>query len=151
MKKEYIENHTTRRNFIRKGAAMGVTLGTLGTSEVLANDEAEFTSRTELNRQAKAFVSLFNLKYPIVQAPTAGPAGPELAIAIARSGAMGALPLTWRSPQEAYELVQQVKSATDGSFFVNYVLNFSPSPLTKRSRQERARFSSHGECQAKRA
>lgn len=85
----------------------------------------------KLNPSARAFMSQFNLKYPIVQAPTAGPAGARLAIAVANAGAMGALPLTWTPPQEVYELVKQVKAATSGSFFINYVLNFKPKSLDR--------------------
>lgn len=88
-------------------------------------------SSNKLNPQAEKFVSLFNLKYPIVEAPAAGPAGVKLAIAVAEAGAMGSLPLTWSTPEEAYNKVKQVKAATNGSFFVNYVLNFPPTSLDK--------------------
>jgi nitronate monooxygenase len=110
---------------------MGVTLSTSDTSELFSNDDEELTRSMELTRRAKGFLSLLHLKYPIVQAPAAGAAGPDLVIAVASAGALGGLPLTWASPEEAYELVQKVQSATHGSFFVNYVLNFEPKSLDK--------------------
>jgi nitronate monooxygenase len=72
------------------------------------------------------------LRYPIVQAPTNGPAGPELATAIADAGALGAIPLTWTAPDAALALVQQVRAATKGTFFANFVLAVDP-PFDPRS------------------
>ena len=88
-------------------------------------------SSNKLNPQAEKFISLFNLKYPIVEAPAAGPAGVKLAIAVAEAGAMASLPLTWTRTEQAIESVKQVKAATNGSFFVNYVLHFRPRSLDK--------------------
>ena len=47
-------------------------------------------------------MALFNLKYPIVQVPTAGPAGESLAITVTNEGegVTGALPLTWDSAED---------------------------------------------------
>lgn len=72
---------------------------------------------SRLNPQAERFMSLFNLKHPIVEAPAAGPAGVKLAIAVAEAGAMASLPLTWTRTEQAIESVKQLKAATNGSFF----------------------------------
>lgn len=74
---------------------------------------------------------MFNLKYPIIQAPTDGPATSALAIAVSNAGALGALPLTWVSPDLAYKRVMEVRSKTSGSFFAGYVLNFPTTSLDK--------------------
>ena len=79
-----------------------------------------------------AFRALLGLRYPIVQAPTNGPAGPELAVAVADAGALAAVPLTWQTPEAALALVRQVRAATKGVFFVNYVLAVDP-PFDPRS------------------
>ena len=73
-------------------------------------------STHKFNPQAEKFISLFNLKVPIVEAPAAGPAGAKLAIAVAEAGGMGSLPLTWASPDYATKVINHVKAATNGAF-----------------------------------
>lgn len=70
-------------------------------------------------------MTLFGLKYPILEAAH-GPknTSPELAIAVAKAGAMGALALTYHTPQSARDAVSKVRSATKGAFFINYILAF---------------------------
>lgn len=74
---------------------------------------------------------LFGLRSPICQAPTGSIAGPELAAAVSGAGALGALALTWASPEGAAELVHRVRQATTAPFQVNYAL-YKP-PLSLRS------------------
>jgi nitronate monooxygenase len=69
------------------------------------------------------------LDYPIFQAPTGGIAGPELAAAVSGAGGMGAMGLTWTSPEEARARVNQVRAATRRPFQVNFVLAFPPRAL----------------------
>jgi hypothetical protein len=69
-----------------------------------------------LNEHAQSFMEMLGLKYPIVQAPMDGPA---------------TVPLTWVTPDLAYESVKAVKSNTSGSFFANYVLNFPTDSLDR--------------------
>ena len=68
----------------------------------------EETAPVELHDRCRCFLSLFNLKYPIIQAPTDGPATSALAIAVSNAGALGALPLTWVSPDLAYKRVMEL-------------------------------------------
>jgi len=68
-------------------------------------------------------------RIPIYQAPTGSIAGPELAVAVANAGAMGAMALTWTEPTEAAAFVRQVRAATDGVFQVNFALAFPPKSL----------------------
>ncbi len=71
----------------------------------------------------------FGLQYPIWQAPTGSIAGPELAIAVAEAGGMGAMGMTWTQPEIAAAHVRQVLSATDKPFYVNFALAFPPDSL----------------------
>jgi NAD(P)H-dependent flavin oxidoreductase YrpB (nitropropane dioxygenase family) len=66
---------------------------------------------------------------PIIQAPTAGIAGAELAAAVSGAGALGSMGLTWTAPEAAAQRVRQVRAATSQPFLVNFVLAFSPTAL----------------------
>ncbi len=73
--------------------------------------------------------TLLDLRYPICQAPTGSIAGPELAAAVSDAGALGAMALTWASPEIAAELVHRVREATTAPFQVNYALYKPPRSL----------------------
>jgi len=76
-------------------------------------------------QRSKALMALFGLKYPIFEAPHgARNTTPELAIAVSKAGAMGALALTHHTPDSARDAVSKVRSATKGAFFINYILAF---------------------------
>ena len=47
-----------------------------------------------------------NIPIPIIQAPTAAIAGPELAAAVSSAGGLGAMGLTWTSPEAAAKRVR---------------------------------------------
>ena len=66
---------------------------------------------------------------PILQAPIGSCAGPDLAVAVAEAGGLGALALTWASPGEAKTRVQDVLRRTARPFQVNFVLAFEPVAL----------------------
>lgn len=66
---------------------------------------------------------------PILCAPTGSIAGPELAAAVADSGGLGAMGLTWTDPATAAAWVRQVKAATSAPFQVNFALAFPPNAL----------------------
>lgn len=72
---------------------------------------------------------LLGLRYPICQAPTGSIAGPELAAAVSGAGALGAMALTWASPEAASEQVRQVRAVTTAPFQVNYALYKPPVSL----------------------
>lgn len=75
------------------------------------------------------FCEQLGLDIPLVQAPTASIAGPELAAAVSSAGALGAMGLTWTPPDAAAQAVRQVRAATDRPFLVNFVLAFEPVSL----------------------
>ncbi len=72
---------------------------------------------------------LLGLRYPLCQAPTGSIAGPELAAAVSGAGALGAMALTWASPEVAAELVRRVRQATTAPFQANYALYKPPASL----------------------
>jgi nitronate monooxygenase len=121
----------SRRSFIRKAAASGIglSLGTLGVyKDPLLNESEEIPV---LHEMTKKLMAMFNLKYPIFQAPTGGAAWDTLAIAVSNAGAMGGLPLSETSPEVAYDIVTKVKAGTKRSFYINYILNFELVSLDK--------------------
>jgi NAD(P)H-dependent flavin oxidoreductase YrpB (nitropropane dioxygenase family) len=71
---------------------------------------------------ATDFTSLAGIDLPIVQAPIGSATTPELAAAVSNAGGLGLLSLTWRSPNEARELIRQTKELTDRPFGINLVL-----------------------------
>jgi NAD(P)H-dependent flavin oxidoreductase YrpB (nitropropane dioxygenase family) len=79
--------------------------------------------------RAKALMSLFKLKYPILEAPHGLATGPDLTIAVSNAGAMGSLALTGRSSDQTRTFVSNVRVATKGAFFVNYILREEPASL----------------------
>jgi len=74
-------------------------------------------------------MALFNLKYPIFEAPHGTATSPELAIAVSNAGAMGAHALTFRTPDVARKSVSQIRAGTKGPFLVNYILTWEPTTL----------------------
>jgi len=72
---------------------------------------------------------MFGLRVPIFQAPTGSIAGQELAAAVSQAGALGAMALTWASPEAAAEAVRWVRARTGAPFHVNYALYKPPDSL----------------------
>lgn len=70
-----------------------------------------------------------DLRIPLFCAPTGRIAGPELASAVSRAGAMGAMGLTSTEPQTARQHIRQVRAATPNPFQVNFALAFAPLAL----------------------
>ncbi len=75
------------------------------------------------------FAASHGLRYPIFQAPVGSIAGLELATAVSEAGGMGALALTWTSPEKARRLVESVRAQTELPFQVNFVLAFEAKSL----------------------
>jgi nitronate monooxygenase len=85
-------------------------------------------SKDELNASAKAFMETYRLDYPIVQA---APGGERLAQALANAGVMGALQMSWATPEDGYDTVSRMIANTRGNFYANYVLHAEPVTLDK--------------------
>jgi nitronate monooxygenase len=115
----------SRRDFIQTSAATGALLGAAGASGL----DAAQSRMTMPTPRAKAVMALFNLKYPIFEAPHGNATGPELAIAVSNAGAMGALALTSRGTDEVRTSVAKVRAATKKHFVINYILREEPVTL----------------------
>ena len=76
--------------------------------------------------RAKAFMALFDLRYPIVQAPAGGA---DLAAAISNAGGLGHIALWGGTQDTAAENVSNLRKQTKRPFVVNYVLSFEPRSL----------------------
>ncbi|CAN5575657.1 enoyl-[acyl-carrier-protein] reductase FabK [soil metagenome] len=70
---------------------------------------------------------LLSIETPIIQAPIGGATTPELVATVSNAGALGMLSLTWRSPEEARELIRQTRLLTSKPFGINLVLEWDPS------------------------
>lgn len=81
-----------------------------------------------LTETTKKLLADYNLKYPIFQA---APGGQDLAIAVAQSGGMGAVALSFDSPDYAFKVVNRMINATNGNFYGNYVLSVPPKSLDR--------------------
>jgi nitronate monooxygenase len=66
------------------------------------------------------------LSVPILQAPIGSCATPQLASAVSEAGGIGALALTWCSPEAAARMVSETRCRTNRPFQVNFVLSFEP-------------------------
>lgn len=113
----------TRRDFITTTATAGAALAFSSAPESVASPAP--TAILMPTERSKALMTLFGLKYPIFEAPHgARNTSPDLAIAVSKAGAMGALALTDHTPDSARDSVSKVRSATKGAFFINYILEF---------------------------
>ena len=71
---------------------------------------------------------LFGVRYPIVQAGMGGVAGPDLAAAVSRAGAMGVIAGAHLPPDELRARIRQLRTLTDRPFGVNLLLHPQVSP-----------------------
>jgi nitronate monooxygenase len=111
----------SRRDFLTR-TAVGLGASALGAAPALAAQ-----NRVNLpNAAAQALMAAFDLRYPVLQAPSGGQ---ELAAAISNAGGMGAFGL-WRTPPDtARRNVARMRTLTTGPFIANYVLTFEPESL----------------------
>jgi nitronate monooxygenase len=86
--------------------------------------------------RAMEFCDRFRLRLPILQAPMAGASRPELAIAIADAGGMGASGALQDSPQRIAEWARQFRAKSNGAFQLNVWIPES-SELDPQERQAR--------------
>jgi nitronate monooxygenase len=70
-------------------------------------------------QRAQAFCDRFGLRLPILQAPMAGSSPPELAVAVAEAGGMGAGGVLRDSPARIAEWVAQFRAGSSGALQLN--------------------------------
>lgn len=73
---------------------------------------------------------------PLVQAPMAGVASPELAAAVSRSGGLGSLGAGYMAPDAIRDAIREVRQRTDRAFAINL---FVPGPEPARGEPEALR------------
>ena len=111
----------SRRLFLRETIFTGAALRLAGTDSSAAQNAAAMPTA-----RVRAFMALFDLKYPIIQAPAGGA---ELAAAVSNAGGLGHIALWGGAQNTAAENVTNLKSQTKRPFVVNYVLSFEPRSL----------------------
>lgn len=67
---------------------------------------------------------LLGITVPIVQAPIGQASSPALVAAVSNAGGLGVLSGSWRSIEELWALVEDIRSRTDRPFAVNLVLEW---------------------------
>src|SRR5215467_2859021 len=68
----------------------------------------------------RRFQDLVGIELPILMAPMAGPATPELAIAVAEAGGLGSLPCTFLSDDQIRAELGIIRQRTDKPINVNF-------------------------------
>jgi nitronate monooxygenase len=76
----------------------------------------------------RRILDLFGIDIPIIQAPMAGPATPELAIAVIEAGGLGSLPCALLSVDQARQALERIRQATSGPLNVNFFCHIAPQP-----------------------
>ena len=111
----------TRRDFIKSGSVASALAAALPQPSA-----AQTPKRPMPTERSRAITGLFGLKYPIFEACHGSATGPELAIAVANAGAMGALSALGNAVN-THNSVSQVRASTKGSFAVNFLLAVQPA------------------------
>jgi nitronate monooxygenase len=106
----------TRREFLISGA-----VGALAAAFPVVSSAQPETGAFLPSARSQTIMKMFGLKYPIFEACHGSATSPELAIAVADAGAMGAL-ASLGNPENARNAVSKVRAATKGSFAVNIIL-----------------------------
>ena len=71
---------------------------------------------------------LLRIEHPIIQAPMAGSATPELAVAVANAGGLGSLGCATMAAEEVREAMARVRAKTNRPFNLNFFVH--PPPAT---------------------
>jgi nitronate monooxygenase len=87
-----------------------------------------------------ALTVLLGIEHPVIQAPTAGAATPELAAAVSAGGALGSLGSAALAPDELVSQARAVRAATDRPFNVNFFCHRPPELDEADAARARQRF-----------
>ncbi|GAA4315802.1 nitronate monooxygenase family protein [Mucilaginibacter gynuensis] len=80
-----------------------------------------------MNRKNEV-TQLFNVEYPIIQAPMLGVTTPEMVAAVSNNGGLGSLPVGGLSVDRTRALIHQTKALTQKPFAVNLFANANAMP-----------------------
>ena len=95
-------------------------------------------TRSRRLEHAQTFCTRFRLRVPLLLAPMAGVRAPELSIAVADAGAMGACGALLMEPKEIEEWIAEVRAATDGPLQLNLWIP-DPPPVRDERREAAVR------------
>jgi nitronate monooxygenase len=87
-----------------------------------------------------ALTELLGIEHPVIQAPMAGAATPELAAAVSGAGGLGSLGSAVLSPDELVRQARAVREATDRPFNVNFFCHRQPELDEPDAARARERF-----------
>src|SRR5258706_14035461 len=85
--------------------------------------------------RAQAFCDRFGLRVPILLAPMAGASAPDLSVAVANAGGLGACGTLLMKPAEIAQWAATVRAGTNGGFNLNIWI---PDPPAVRDRTREA-------------
>src|SRR6185437_8282524 len=80
----------------------------------------------------RRLIDLFKIEHPIVLAPMAGAVDADLAIAVARAGGLGSLPVALFNEQKMREQMAKIRAATDRPININFFCHTPPVPNNAR-------------------
>jgi nitronate monooxygenase len=88
---------------------------------------------------ATAITELLAIRHPVLQAPMAAAATPQLAAAVSAAGGLGALGSAVLTADELREQAAEVRSATDAPFNLNFFCHASAEPTAELAERARER------------
>jgi nitronate monooxygenase len=91
---------------------------------------------TSYRTRAESFCNRFDIRIPILLAPMAGASAPELSIAVANAGGLGACGALLMQPREILEWAATVRAASNDRFQLNLWI---PDPPPHRDREHESR------------
>ncbi|HSU93550.1 MAG TPA: nitronate monooxygenase [Gemmatimonadaceae bacterium] len=93
---------------------------------------------TSFRARAETFCDRFNIRIPILLAPMAGASAPELSIAVANAGGLGACGALLMQPGKILEWAATVRAASSDRFQLNLWIP-DPPPFRDREHESRVR------------
>lgn len=84
------------------------------------------------DKSAKTLTKLLDVQYPIIQAPMAGTATPELVAAVSNAGAIGSLAIGAATVEQARNMIARTRELTNRTFNVNVFCHQTPERDMKR-------------------
>lgn len=85
---------------------------------------------------------LLEIEYPIVQAPMGGESTPSMSIAVSNAGGLGGLGCSFMSLQEIVHKVNEIRSATNRPFNLNFFAHHEPLQNKDSNAHTKARLES---------
>ncbi len=74
----------------------------------------------------RSIIELFGIEVPIIQAPMLGIVTPSMIVRVAEAGALGSLPLSNLSPEEARSTFSEIRRQTSKPINVNFLCHEAP-------------------------